>query len=272
MQHAPPLDTVIIPGGRGIHNPKLNKEIAEWLSYRAPVTRRIAALGAGIYVFAATGLLNGRNVATHWRFAKDVASRFPRLHVNPSNLFMRDGSFYTCAGGASVVDFSLALIEEDYGPRIALAVARDLVMYMKRPGDQEQFSELLRFQIQSTDRFSEMAAWIAGHLHQDLSVDVLAARASCSRRHFSRRFKEVFGSTPAHYVEELRLTEARHYLSVPRNSLKAVAALVGFKSVDAFSRAFARRFRIRPDTYRQRFHPLTRQHRKRATRKWAAAA
>jgi transcriptional regulator GlxA family with amidase domain len=256
MEHAPVLDTLVVPGGSGIRNPRLNKKIAEWLSYRAPVTRRTAAIGTGIYALAATGLLNGRHVVTHWRLAQDVASRFPGLHVNPSNLFASDGTFYTCAGGASAVDLSLHLVEEDYGPRTALTVARDLVMYTQRAGGQEQFSEPLRFQIQSTDRFSEMAAWIAGHLHEDLSVDVLAERASCSRRHFCRLFKKVFGSTPAHYVEELRLKEARNYLLVPRNSLKAVAALVGFKSVDAFSRAFARRFRIRPDTYRRRFQPL----------------
>jgi transcriptional regulator GlxA family with amidase domain len=117
-----------------------------------------------------------------------------------------------------------------------------------------------------------MAAWVAGHLHEDLSVDVLAERASCSRRHFSRRFKEVFGSTPAHFIEELRLTEARHHLSLPRNSLKTVAALAGFKSVDSFSRAFERRFGVRPNNYRRRFHTLTGQNRKRTARLLAAAA
>jgi transcriptional regulator GlxA family with amidase domain len=201
-----------------------------------------------------------------------VARRFPTIRVNDDAIFIKDGQFYTSAGATAGIDLSLALIEEDYGPRMALAVARELVVYFKRAGGQEQYSEPLRFQIQSTDRFSEMAAWVAGHLHEDLSVDVLAERASCSRRHFSRRFKEVFGSTPAHFVEDLRLTEARHQLSIPRNSLKAVAELVGFKSVDAFSRAFERRFGIRPNDYRQRFHALTRQDRKRTARQLVAAA
>jgi transcriptional regulator GlxA family with amidase domain len=270
-QHAPPFDTVVIPGGNGISVPKLNKKISTWLNYGASSTRRFVALGTGIYPFASAGLLNGRLVVAHWHLAKEVALRFPKLSVNPNSLFVKDGPFYTCAGATSAVDLSLALIEEDYGARVALAVARELVLYFKRSGGQEQYSEPLRFQVQSTDRFSEMAAWVTGHLHEDLSVEVLAERASCSRRHFSRRFKEVFGSTPAHFVEELRLTEAQHHLSLPRNSLKAVAGLVGFKSVDAFSRAFERRFGIRPSDYRRRFHSLSGQNRKRAAKLLAAA-
>jgi transcriptional regulator GlxA family with amidase domain len=271
MRDAPLLDTLIVPGGSGLRRSSVETVLSPWLRSCVRKTRRIASVCTGIYGLASAGLLDGCQATTHWNFAKDVAHRFPRIRVNDDAIFIKDGPFYTSAGATAGIDLSLALIEEDYGAKVALAVARELVVYLKRAGGQGQYSEPLRFQIQSTDRFSEMAAWIAGHLHEDLSVDVLAERASCSRRHFSRRFKEVFGSTPAHFIEELRLTEARHHLSLPRNSLKTVAALVGFKSVDSFSRAFERRFGVRPNSYRRRFHSSARQNRKRTAKLLVAA-
>lgn len=272
MGDAPLLDTLVVPGGSGLRRSGIEKALSPWLKSRVHETRRIVSVCTGIYGLASAGLLDGCQATTHWHFTRDVARRFPRIRLNGDAIFIKDGRFYTSAGVTAGIDLSLALIEEDYGPRVALAVARDLVVYLKRAGGQEQYSEPLRFQLQSTDRFSEMAAWVAGHLHEDLSVDVLAERASCSRRHFGRLIKDVFGTTPAHFVEELRLTEARHQLSVPRNSLKAVAALVGFKSVDAFSRAFERRFGVRPSIYRSRFHPLTLQNRKRTAQQLVAVA
>jgi transcriptional regulator GlxA family with amidase domain len=230
--------------------------LSAWLAAQAPRTRRIASVCGGIYPLAQSGLLDGRQVTTHWRLASDVARVFPRLRLVPNTIFIKDGPFYTSAGVTAGMDLSLALIEDDYGPKLALAVARELVMYVKRSGEQEQYSEPLRFQTQSTDRFSDIVAWIAAHLHENLSVDVLAERACCSVRHFSRLFKAVFGSTPADFVEELRLTEARHRLSAPRNSLESVGSSVGFHSVDAFSRAFERRFGMRPHSYRRRFYSL----------------
>src|ERR1044071_5088558 len=154
IQKAPVLDTVIIPGGDGIRNPKVNREIVHWLSVAAPAARRIAALGTGIYPLAATGLVDERQVATHSRLGDDVASRFPKLRVNSTGLFLKDGSFFTCAGGIASIDFCLALVEEDYGRQLALAVARDLVVQVKRSGDEDQYSQLLHFQIQSSDRFA----------------------------------------------------------------------------------------------------------------------
>ncbi|HXX62647.1 MAG TPA: DJ-1/PfpI family protein, partial [Bacteroidota bacterium] len=199
------LDTLIIPGGRGLRVPAIQRKAASWIIDRAPRIRRIASVCTGIYALAASGLLDDRQVTTHWRFARDVARCFPRLKVDPNALYLKDGHFYTCAGVTSGIDLSLMLIEEDFGPRAALAVARELVVYFKRPGGQEQFSEPLQFQAQSTDSFAELAAWMQGHLKEDLSVDSLAERACLSPRHFSRRFKDVFGTTPAAFVEDLRL-------------------------------------------------------------------
>jgi len=213
----------------------------------------VASVCTGVYGLAASGLLDGRRVTTHWMFTADLARRFPRLRVEPNALFVKDGPFYTSAGVTSGIDLSLALVEEDFGPQVALAVARMLVVYLKRDGGQEQYSEPLRFQTQSSDRFSELAAWMAGHLHQDLSVEALAGRACVCSRHFSRRFKDAFGSTPAAFVADLRLNEARRLLSSGTSPVEAIAASVGFGGADSFRRAFERRFGITPTGYRGRF-------------------
>jgi transcriptional regulator GlxA family with amidase domain len=252
LQNAPQLDTVIVPGGVGIHDPKVNKKITNWLDFRARKTRRIAALGTGVYALASTGLLDQRQVVIHWRFAKDVALRFPKLRVNPDCLFVKDGPFYTCAGGAAAIDLSLALVEEDYGRQIALELAHELVVQIKRSGGQGQYSEALQFQIQSSDRFADLPAWISSNLGQDLSVDALAERACMSRRNFTRLFKKTFGKAPAQFVADARITEARRRLLVPRNNLESIAASLGFKSADVFSKAFERQIGIRPNRYRAR--------------------
>src|SRR5438876_913983 len=251
IKDARPLDTLIVSGGSGIHDARLNK-IAKWLSRQAPATRRIVTLGTGIYALAATGLLDRREVATHWRVAKDVALRFPKLRVIPNNLFVKDGPFYTCAGGTSAVDLSLSLIEEDYGRQIALKLARELVVHLKRSGEQEQYSEALQFQVQSCDRFADLPAWILCNLNQDLSVEALAQKACMSPRNFTRLFKDAFGKAPAEFVASARITEARRRLQVPRNSIESVAMSVGFRSADVFSRAFEREVGCRPSTYRAR--------------------
>jgi transcriptional regulator GlxA family with amidase domain len=250
LEEAPLLDTVFICSSSGFHGEKLNRRLLKWLKQRAPNTRRIAALGRGIYALAATGLLDGRQGVIHWRFAKDVASRFPKLRVNPNNLFVKDGAFYTCAGGASAVDFALALVEEDYGRHVALALARELVVHVKRSGEHEQYSEALKFQIQSSDRFADLPAWIFSHLSDDLSIDALAQRAAMSRRNFTRLFHEAFGKTPAQFVAEARIAEAQQRLLVPRNSIESIAQSLGFRSADVFSVAFERYTGFRPRIYR----------------------
>ncbi len=160
---------------------------------------------------------------------------------------------YRNAGATAGIDLTLSLIEEDYGARVALTVARELVVYLKRPGGQEQYSEPLQFQTQSISRLSELATWMLSHLHEDLSVEALAAKACLCPRHFSRRFKVEFGTTPADFVERLRLDEARRRLSNGDNSVENVGTSVGFKSSDAFRRAFERRLGVNPSDYRRRF-------------------
>lgn len=247
------VDTLLIPGGRGLRKARDHRKLTGWLQKNGGSIRRIASVCTGIYGLAPSGLLDGRKVATHWRFAKDLAGRYPGLRVDPGSLYVRDGKFWTAAGVTAGIDLSLALIEEDFGPEIALAVARELVVYMKRPGRQEQFSEPLQFQVQSRSRFADLVPWMTAHLEQDLSVELMASRVSLCARQFSRRFAMEFGNTPASFLRRLRLDEARRRLSAPECTVEGVARSVGFSNADSFRRAFERCFGIAPSAYRGRF-------------------
>ena len=250
---APKLDTLVIPGGCAMREPKTANKAAAWIMGQSRQTRRVAAVCTGVYGLAATGLLNGRRVTTHWRFAQDLAHRYPALVVDAGAIFLKDGPFYTSAGITAGIDLSLALIEEDYGLSKALTIARELVVYLKRSGGHEQYSEPLQFQTLSTDRVADIAAWIMANLHQNLSVERLAARAKLGARHFSRRFQRAFGATPAAFVETLRMEEARRRLTGEHDTIQRVATSVGFRSDDVFRRTFERRFGISPSVYRSRF-------------------
>jgi transcriptional regulator GlxA family with amidase domain len=250
-----PIDTLIVPGGEGLRRPGVADDVAAAVRSRAPGCRRIVSICTGIYGVAPSGLLAGRRATTHWRFADDVAARFPAVRLDRDAIFVRDGAMYTSAGITAAIDLALALIEEDYGPKLALWVARDLVVYLKRAGGQRQYSEPLRFQARAGDGFADLAAWIVAHLGADLSVEALAARLRLSPRQFSRRFTQAFGMTPGRQIEALRLDTARDYLTGSPATVESIAAAVGFRSDDAFRRAFDRRFGLSPTDYRRRFSP-----------------
>jgi transcriptional regulator GlxA family with amidase domain len=250
---APKLDTLMLPGGCAMRDSKTADKAAAWIRGQSVQPRRIAAVCTGVYGLAATGLLNGRRVTTHWRYARDLAQRYPALVVDADAIFLKDGPFYTSAGITAGIDLTLALIEEDYGLGVALSTARELVVYLKRSGGQEQYSEPLQFQTQSTDRVTDIAAWITANLHKDLSVERLAAKTHLGARHFSRRFQRAFGTTPAAFVETLRMEEARRRLSGQHDTIERVALSVGFRSDDVFRRTFERRFGVSPSIYRSRF-------------------
>lgn len=249
LRNAPRFDTIVIPGGSGLRQPETNARIVDWILKRAPHIRRIASICSGIYGLAPTGLLDGREVTTHWRFASDIARRFPKLRVDHKKLFIKDGPFYTSTGLTAGIDLSLALIEEDYGRHVALAAAQEMVSPLRRRTSEEESAPSTTFGGDQTDRFAELVSWIVRNLDADLSVEILARRACISQRHFSRAFKSVFGSSPAEFVENLRLNEARRRLSTRQKTLQSVAASVGFKNADAFHRAFERRFGMRPSRY-----------------------
>jgi transcriptional regulator GlxA family with amidase domain len=253
LETAPELDTIVIPGGNGVRRPGLSEKISDWLLARAIRTRRIAIIGSGIYGLAPTGLLDGREVTTHWRYASDIARRFPKLRLDHRRPLVKDGSFYTSSGLTPAINLSLALIEEDYGYHVALAAAQEMMIPLMHRDGHHELPKPVAFDSQPTDRFAELVSWIMRNLHEDLSVDVLSRRACMSRSHFNRAFKAMFGTTSAEFVENLRLNEARRRLSTPRKIVHSVAESVGFSNSHAFRRAFERRFGAKPRSYLNNF-------------------
>lgn len=247
LDTAPPLDTVIVPGGVGIRNPQVTAKISAWLTGRNK-SQRVIAVSTGVYAVAASGLLEGRQVTTHWRFAPLLAREFPTLRVSQTASFVKDGPFYSCGGGTAAIEMTLSLIEDDYGKSVALSVARELVMDLRPPGEGPDITP--NYEMDPTERLADLPAWIVAHLQSNLSVESLAKRTSLCPRHFSRLFKQLYDTTPAVFVEDMRLNEARRRLLSSRNSVATVAASVGFKSTDAFRRAFERRFGCSPRDFR----------------------
>lgn len=265
IRTAPPLDTIIIPGGSGLRNAETSKAIATWLLNVEQNVRRIASVSTGIYPLAQSGLLDGRRVTTHWRYAQNVASTFRRLKVDDSGSFIKDDRFYTCGGGTAGIEMSLALIQEDYGAKSALGVARELVVNLRPSSEGERHVDPAPEQPGTEERLAELPAWITSRLRANLSVEVLAERACLCPRHFSRLFKRTFQSTPADFVEHLRITEAARRLASQPLSIGGVAESVGFKSVEVFRRAFERRFGVTPRNFQRQIRENT-QNRERLVR------
>lgn len=253
LDTAPALDLVVIPGGRGSRTVDADAVLLDWIRARAAAARRVVSICTGLYVFAATGLLDGCRVTTHWQYAADVRQRYPRLRMDADQLFVREGKYYTSGGLTAGLDLALALVEEDLGADVALAVARELVMYMKRPGNQAQFSAPLDAQTRASGRMSALVTWLLEHLDQDLSVERLADRMAMSERNFRRVFVATFEATPAQYIERLRLERACVLLTTGTLAVDRIAAEVGFASADSFRRAFRACYRTSPKDYRERF-------------------
>jgi len=249
LETAPELDTIVVPGGDRLRRSLVRERIADWILVRVHRTRRVAAIGGGIYGMAQTGLLDGREVTTHYRYASDVARCFPNLRIDPRRHLVKDGAFYTSSGAHAAIDLALALIEEDYGRHVALAAAQEFVAPSANDDGQHKLASPVVFDSQPADRFAELIPWIMRNLHGDLSVNTLARRACMSPSHFNRAFKSVFGSAPAEFVEILRINEAKRRLSVPKRTLEIIAASVGFSDMQTFQRAFERRFGARPRSY-----------------------
>lgn len=254
LEDVPPLDTLLIPGGIGARLALPGEaRLLDWLRERARNTRRVVSVCTGVYVLAAAGLLDGRRVTTHWQFADDLARRFPALQVEPDRLFLRDGCFATSGGLTAGMDLALALVEEDLGAPVALDVARQLVMYVKRPGSQAQFSAPLAAQAQGSGRMGALVDWLLGHLGEPIGIERMAGQVAMSTRHFRRMFADTFGTTPARFVEKLRLEQACIRLTQGRAPIGRIASGVGFNSADAFRRAFRARYGVTPNDYRDRF-------------------
>jgi transcriptional regulator GlxA family with amidase domain len=245
--------TLVIAGGSGTVAAADDPDIVDWVLRASRRARRTVSVCTGAFLLAAAGVLDERRDTTHWAFSDELARSYPRVDVDPDPVFIHEGDVWTSAGITAGIDVALALVEEDLGPTTALAVARALVVFLKRPGGQAQFSRALSAQQAARPELRDLQAWIAGHLHEDLTVPVLAERALMSERSFTRAFHREIGQTPAAYVEALRIERARTLLEDGARSLEAVAQATGFASAEVLRRAFHRHLGVSPADYRDRF-------------------
>ncbi|QHA08217.1 helix-turn-helix domain-containing protein [Streptomyces broussonetiae] len=253
LTSAPDPHTLLVPGGEGTRAP--DPRLIEWLHTHGPRARRLVSVCTGAILLAAAGLLDGRRVTTHWAYCDTLARDHPAVTVEPEPIYICDGDVATSAGVTSGIDLALALVEEDLDREVALAVARHLVVFLRRPGNQAQFSAQLAAQTAQRAPLREVQRWITEHPGGDLTVESLAARARLSPRHFARAFREETGVTPGRYVDRVRLEHARRLLEDTVGGVEEVARASGYGTPEAMRRAFLRALGTPPVEYRRRFHP-----------------
>lgn len=247
-----PCDTLVIAGGWGVYSAAQDTALLDWVRQQARQCRRVTSVCTGAFMLAASGLLDGRRVVTHWTRCEELARNFPKLVVEPNPIFIQDGQIWTSAGVTAGIDLALALVEQDLGRALALEVARHLVVFLQRPGGQSQFSVTLSLQ-RDGSRFGELHAWIAEHLNLDLNLATLAAQAGMSERSFVRHYRAETGQTPARAIELIRVESARRQLAESRTPIKRIAQYCGFGSEETLRRSFLRVMAVTPQAYRERF-------------------
>jgi transcriptional regulator GlxA family with amidase domain len=248
-----PIDTLVVAGGRGVQAAARDERLVEWIKAAARRSRRVTSVCTGAFLLAEAGLLEGRRVTTHWASCAVLANRHPGIEVESDPIFVRDGNVITSAGVTAGMDLALALVEEDLGREVALETARWLVLFVKRPGGQAQFSAQLEAQMADREPLRELQEWLPDHLDEDLTVPALARRASMSERNFARAFRDETGMTPAAYVEAARVERARIALDSGDLPVETIARQCGFGTVETMRRAFRRRVGVSPAGYRSRF-------------------
>jgi transcriptional regulator GlxA family with amidase domain len=247
-------DLLIVPGGRGAR--RRPPELVDWLRRHAPAAQRVASVCTGAFLLAEAGLLDGRRVTTHWSRCDDLRRQYPAVEVDPDPIFIKDGRVATSAGITAGIDLALALVEDDLGRDEALAVARALVVFLRRPGNQAQFSAQLSAQVAQRAPLRDVQQWIAEHPADDLTVEALASRASLSPRHFARAFAAEVGMPPGRYVERVRLETARRHLEDSTAGIEQTARASGYRTTEAMRRAFTEALGVSPAEYRRRFRPV----------------
>jgi len=246
-------DTLLIAGGIGCREAMADRALLQWLRDFAPKASRVGSVCTGSLILARAGLLENRPATTHWGYVGELRRVSPSTDVQPDAIYVRDGTIYTSAGVTAGIDMALAMVEEDWGQPIALAVAQELVMFLKRPGGQSQFSSHLAAQFCEDDKLRELQLWILAHLESDLSIAILAERAAMSERNFARRFAESLGTTPARYVATARFDAARRKLEEGDLRISQVAQHCGFGSAESLRRTFVAELGVSPRDYRERF-------------------
>jgi transcriptional regulator GlxA family with amidase domain len=247
------LDTLIVVGGDGTEAAVFDAPFVDEVRRMAGLADRVSSVCSGAFLLAQAGLLDGRRATTHWTVCDLLATSFPRVEVDPDPIFVRDGNVYTSAGVAAGMDLALALVEDDHGRDIALAVARQLVLFLRRPANQSQFSAQLAAQMADRDGLRDAQRRVIDHPESDCSVAALARVAAMSERHFARCFTEEVGVTPARYVERVRVETARRLLEDTEEGVEAIAARAGFGTAETMRRTFLRTLHASPSEYRMRF-------------------
>jgi transcriptional regulator GlxA family with amidase domain len=246
-------DLLIVPGGEGTR--QADPDLVAWLRAHAPRARRLVSVCTGAFLLAEAGLLDRRRITTHWAYCATLATRFPQITVDPEPIFVRDGNVITSAGVTAGIDLALALVEDDLGRDAALDIARHLVVFLRRPANQAQFSTQLAAQLADREPLREVQRWIADHPAADLSVETLASKASLSPRQFARAFAAEVGMPPGRYVDRVRLETARRRMEDTADGVAETARRCGYGTPEAMRRAFIRTLGISPAEYRRRFRP-----------------
>lgn len=251
------IDTLVVPGAVKVDAQRrvratVDPMVVEWVRRLAPRTRRVASVCVGAHVLAHAGLLDGKRATTHWSTASQLAAEHPAVEVDADPIFIHEGNVWTGAGLTACLDLTLALVAEDFGQECALRVARNLVMFLKRPSGQSQFSVSLD-PASSTRRVEELRQYVARNLHRSLTVPELAQQAHVSDRHLTRIFKDELGTTPAAYIEAARIEAAKNRLETTDDTLERITTVCGFSTVDTLARAFRRTLGTTPSEYRERF-------------------
>jgi len=252
------IDTLVVAGGPGVEEALGDERLIGWVADAARRSRRVTSVCTGAFLLAEAGLLDGRRATTHWSACEALSSRYPKVSVEVDPIFVRDGAVCTSAGVSAGIDLALSLVEEDLGGRVASQVAKMLVLFVRRPGGQAQFSRALSGQRPDDESLRELQAWMVDHLDCDLSVTALSERIHMSPRHFARIFATQTGVTPGRYVESLRLERARVLLESTSQTIEDIADRCGFGTVETLRRSFARRLVVSPSDYRERFKEAAR--------------
>lgn len=246
------VDTVLV-AGKGSSENKVLQNVLDWLKANAPNIRRIGSVCAGAFILAEAGLLDGRRATSHWQVCEKLARLYPAIKVEKDPIYVKDGNIYTSAGISTGIDLSLAMVEEDFGRDVAVMVARVLVLYLKRPGNQSQFSNILMHQTVDYEPIQVVQDWVVDHLAEELTIEILAEKASMSPRNFARVFLRETGITPAKYIEKVRLEAARRRLEETRLTIDEISNECGIGNADGLRRLFLRHMRTTPSDYRKSF-------------------
>jgi transcriptional regulator GlxA family with amidase domain len=247
------MDSVLLVCGLGTRTTR-DPALFAWMRKIAPVVRRLGSVCVGSFLLAEAGLLNGKRATTHWKFGRELTSRYPHVNVEVNPIWVKDGNIYTSAGISAGIDLALAWVEEDCGGTISHEIAREFVLFLRRPGGQTQLSASLSAQASEMKAIHELQVWIAENLHNNLSVQKLADRTAMSVRNFERVFTRELGKTPSHYVLEMRAEAVRRQLERTDQGLKQIAATCGFGSADSMRRGFFRSMGTTPHKYRRQLN------------------